>query len=91
MTCGSAGAHLSKEARFRDHETRDSTRAHLINEVRFRADGHMAAPELTSTKRRGTGPRDMWWHRSSPLERDVVRSYSLHDSVYIYILFLILI
>jgi hypothetical protein len=46
-TCGSAGAHVDREAR---------------SEVKE----HEAAPELTSARRQGLGPRDTWQHRSSP-------------------------
>jgi hypothetical protein len=40
------------------HRTRDSTRAHLVKEARFEAEGHVAAPELTSARRRDPRPRD---------------------------------
>jgi hypothetical protein len=43
-----------------DRGTRGSIEAHLINEVRSRAEGHVAAPELTSVRRRGLGPWDTW-------------------------------
>jgi hypothetical protein len=46
--------------------TRGSTRAHLSKEVRFRAEGHVAAPELTSVRRRGPGLWGTWRLRSPP-------------------------
>jgi hypothetical protein len=33
--------------------TRGSARAHLSKETRFRVEGHVVAPELTSARRRG--------------------------------------
>jgi hypothetical protein len=48
----------SQEDRARSHETRDSTETHLVKEARSRAEGHMAAPELTLVRRRGLGPWD---------------------------------
>jgi hypothetical protein len=48
------------------HGTCGSAGAHLGKEERSRAEGHVAAPELTSARRRGPGPRDMWQHRSPP-------------------------
>jgi hypothetical protein len=44
--------------RARSHGTRDSTRAHLVKEARSGAEGHVAAPELTSAMRRAPGPWD---------------------------------
>jgi hypothetical protein len=38
--------------------TRGSAGAHLSKEARFRAEGHMVTPELTSARRRGPGPWD---------------------------------
>jgi hypothetical protein len=38
--------------------TRDSTGAHLRKEARSDAAGHVAAPELTSARRRDPGPWD---------------------------------
>jgi hypothetical protein len=35
----------------RSRETRGSTRAHLVKEAMSKAEGHVAAPELTSTRR----------------------------------------
>jgi hypothetical protein len=57
----------SQVGRARSRGTRGSTGAHLIKEARSRAEGHMAAPELTSARRRGPGPRDAWWRQSPPL------------------------
>jgi hypothetical protein len=37
----------SQEGRAQSHGIRDGTGAHLSKEVRFRAEGHVAAPELT--------------------------------------------
>jgi hypothetical protein len=48
----------SWRGRARSHVTRDSTGAHLVKEVRSRAEGHVAAPELTSAMRRAPGPWD---------------------------------
>jgi hypothetical protein len=62
----------SQEGRARSHGTHGSTGAHLIKEVRSRAEGHVAAQELTSARWRGPGPWDTWWHRSPPLQGGVV-------------------
>jgi hypothetical protein len=62
----------SQEGRAQSHGTRGSTRAYLIKEVGTGAEGHVAAPELTSARRRGLGPWDIWWHRSLPLQGGVV-------------------
>jgi hypothetical protein len=48
----------SQEGRARSYVTRGSTKAHLIKDARFGAEGHVAAPELTSSRKRGPGPRD---------------------------------
>jgi hypothetical protein len=74
----------------RGRGTRGSTGVHLVNEVRSRAEGHVAAQELTSARRRGLGPRDTWWCRSPPLQRGVVRSYSLRGSAWMYVMLLVL-
>jgi hypothetical protein len=80
----------SQEGIAPSHGTRGSAGAHLSNEVRFRAEGHVVTPELTSARRRGLGPRDTWWLRSPPLQGSVVRSYSLRGSVWIHVLLLVL-
>jgi hypothetical protein len=72
------------------HGTRGITGAHLVKEARSGTEGHVAAPELTSARRRGPGSRDKWWHRSPPLQEGVVRSYSLRDSAWMHILLLVL-
>jgi hypothetical protein len=76
----------SQEGRARSHGTHSSTGAHLVKEARFRAEGHVAAPELTSVRRRGPSPRDTWWHRSLPLQGGAVRSYSLRGSEWMHAL-----
>jgi hypothetical protein len=48
----------------RSHGTRGSVRAHLSREVRSEVEGHVAASELTSARRQGPRPRNMWQHRS---------------------------
>jgi hypothetical protein len=53
--------------RAQSHGTHGSTGAHLVREATSGAEGHVAAPELTSTRRRGLGPQDMWRRRSPPL------------------------
>jgi hypothetical protein len=40
--------------------------------------GHVAAPELTSTRRRGPELRDTWWRRSSPQQGGEVRGRGTH-------------
>jgi hypothetical protein len=50
-SCGSAGAHLDREAR-------------------SGAEEHVAAPEPTSTGRRGLELRNVWWRRSSTQQED---------------------
>jgi hypothetical protein len=52
--------------RARSHGTHGSARAHLSREARTGAEEHVAAPELNSARRQGSGPRDTWQHRSSP-------------------------
>jgi hypothetical protein len=47
-----------KGGEVQSHETCDSPGAYLNNEVRFGAEGHMAAPELTSVRRRCPAPWD---------------------------------
>jgi hypothetical protein len=63
----------SQGGEVQDRETRGSTGAHLIKEVRSEAEGHVTAPELTSVRMRGPGPRDMWQHWSSPQQGGEVR------------------
>jgi hypothetical protein len=50
----------SQKGRAQSHGTRGSTGAYLVKEARSGAEGHVAALELTSTRRRGPGPRDTW-------------------------------
>jgi hypothetical protein len=71
-TRGSAGAHLSKEARFGAVGHVTSTGAHLSKKTRFGAEGYVAASELTSARRRGSGPRDTWRVQSPHLQGGVV-------------------
>jgi hypothetical protein len=70
--------------------TQGSTGAHLSKEVRYRAARHVAAPELTSSRRRGPGPWDMWWHWSPPLQGGVLRRYSLRGSAWMHALLFVL-
>jgi hypothetical protein len=53
---------LSQEGRARSRGTRGSTGAHLVKQARSGADGHVAASELTSARRRGLEPWDTWQH-----------------------------
>jgi hypothetical protein len=55
-----------QEGRAQSQGTRDSARAHLSTEVRFGAAGHVAALEVTSSRRQGPKLRDTWQRRSSP-------------------------
>jgi hypothetical protein len=55
----------SQEGRAWSPGTHGSAGAHLSKEVRSGAMGHVAAPELTLARRRGSELRDTWWHRSS--------------------------
>jgi hypothetical protein len=57
----------------RGRGTRGSARAYLSKEARSGTVGHMAAPELTSVRRRGSELRDTWWHQSSPQQGCEVR------------------
>jgi hypothetical protein len=50
----------SQEGRVRSDRTHGSVGAHLSKEVMSEAEGHVAAPELTSARRRGPGPLDTW-------------------------------
>jgi hypothetical protein len=51
---------FSQGGRARSYGACGSIGAHLVREARSRAEGHVAAPELTSIRRRGPGPRDTW-------------------------------
>jgi hypothetical protein len=62
----------SRGGRARSHGTRGSIGAHLVREARSGVEGHVAAPELTSTRRRSLGPRDTWRRRIPPLQGGVV-------------------
>jgi hypothetical protein len=66
MICGITGAPLS-ESRAWIHGTWGSVGAHLSKEARSGAEGHVTAPELTSVRRQGPGPQDMWRRQSPPL------------------------
>jgi hypothetical protein len=50
----------SQEGRTQSHGTCGSIGAHLIKEARSRIKGYVVVPELTSARRRGPGPQDMW-------------------------------
>jgi hypothetical protein len=80
----------SRRGRARSHGTRGSTRAHFVRKARFEAEGHMAAPKLTLTRRRGTGPRDTRQHRSPPLHGGMVQSYNVRGSAWMHALLLVL-
>jgi hypothetical protein len=80
----------SQEGKGQSRGTRGSTGAHLVKEARSGAEGYVAAPELTSARRRGPGPRDTWWHRSPPLQGGVVRSYNLRGRAWMHALLLVL-
>jgi hypothetical protein len=41
----------SRRGRARSHKIHDNTEAHLVREARSGAEGHVATPELTSTRR----------------------------------------
>jgi hypothetical protein len=86
-SCGSARAHLDREARSRaekhvavpKHSSRGGRAgAHLGREVRSGAEEHVAAPELNSARRRGLGPRETWQHWSSPQQGGEVRGRRTH-------------
>jgi hypothetical protein len=64
----------SQEGRARSRGTRGNIGAHLIKEVRSGAEGHVAAPELTSARRRGPELRDTWRRRSFPQQEGEVQS-----------------
>jgi hypothetical protein len=57
---------------------RGSAGAYLGREVRSRPEEHVAALELNSSRRRGSGPRGMWQHRSSPQQGGEVRGRGTH-------------
>jgi hypothetical protein len=80
----------SQEGRAQTHGTRGSTGAHLVKEAKTGAEGHVAASELTSARRRGPRPQDTWWHQSPLLQGGVVRSYNLCGSAWMHALLLIL-
>jgi hypothetical protein len=70
-----------QESRAPSCGTRGSTGSYLSKEAKSGAVGHMAAPELTSTRRQGPRPWDMWWCRSPPPQGGEVQSYSLRGSM----------
>jgi hypothetical protein len=80
----------SQGGRARSHGTRGSTKANLVKGARSRAERYVAVPELTSARRRGPGPQDMWRRRSPPLQGGVVQSYNVYGSVYMHALLLVL-
>jgi hypothetical protein len=55
-----APKHSSRGGRARSRGTCGSTGVHLVREARSGAERHVAAPKLTSARRRGPGPRDTW-------------------------------
>jgi hypothetical protein len=65
--------------------THGSTGAYLIKEARSEAEGHVTAPELTSARRRGSGPRDTWQCQSSPQHGGEVRGRGTHGGVGAYL------
>jgi hypothetical protein len=65
--------------RARSYETRGRAGAHFSREVRSGAKGHVAAPNLTSARRRGPVPRDTWQRRSLPRQGREVRSRGTRD------------
>jgi hypothetical protein len=65
----------SRGGKVQSHGTRGSAGAYLNREVRSGAEEHVAAPELNSARRRGSGPRDTWQHRSSPQQGGEVRGH----------------
>jgi hypothetical protein len=50
----------SQGGRASSRGTCGSARAHINKEAMSETAGHVAAPELTSARRRGPGPRDTW-------------------------------
>jgi hypothetical protein len=80
----------SQEGRAQSPGTRGSAGAHLSKEARFGAEGHVAAPELTSARRRGLGPQDTWRLRSPPMQGSVVQSYNLRGSAWMHAPLLVL-
>jgi hypothetical protein len=76
-----ASKHPSQEGRARRHETRDITGAHLDMEARSGAKGHVAAPELTSARRRGPGLQDTWQRQSSPQQGGEVWGHGTRGGV----------
>jgi hypothetical protein len=69
----------SEEGRARSHGTCGRT-GDLVKEARSGAEGHVTALELTSTRRRGPGPWDIWQHRSSPRQGGKVRGRETRGS-----------
>jgi hypothetical protein len=71
-----AASELSSQGgRARSYGTRGSVGAHLGREARSGAEERVVAPELNSARRRGSGPRAMWQHQSSPQQRGEVRGH----------------
>jgi hypothetical protein len=67
--------------RVRSYETRGRAGAHFNREARSGAEGHVAAPNLTSARRRGPEPRDTWQRRSPPRQGREVQSRGTRDHV----------
>jgi hypothetical protein len=65
----------SQGGRAQSHETRGSTGAHLGKEVRSGAEERVVTLELNSARRRGSGPRATWEHRSSPQQGGAVQGH----------------
>jgi hypothetical protein len=71
-----AASELSSQGgKVRRHGTRGSAGAHLDREARSGAEKHVVAPELNSVRRRGSGPRDTWQHRTPPQQGGEVRGH----------------
>jgi hypothetical protein len=72
------------------HRTRGSAGAHLSQEARSGAAGHVTASELTSAGRQGPKPQETWQHRSLPQSGGEVRSRRTRGRAWMHALLLVL-
>jgi hypothetical protein len=70
--------------RARSYGTRDSAKTHLDRQPRSGAEGHVAASELTSARRKGSGPWDTWQRRIPPQLGGEVWSYRIRCSAWMH-------
>jgi hypothetical protein len=75
---GSTGAHLDREAWSGAEEHVTASELNLNKEARPGSTGYVAAPEPTSTVRRGPGLQDTWRIQSPTLQGGVIHPFLLY-------------